>query len=194
MTRKVRRVRYQLDSKDVKSISRNDLIAILRAADSLIMSGGRQMLSKILKGSKDKKLLELELDDCPFYGYFNKLTLPNILARIDWTIKNGYLEIEYNFRLPFLVYTEAGWQIEKDTYSSELLDTLSKMADNPVTGMDLSFLKDRNRKMILMLLDKVNDTNDPKFIPVLECWKQVDYKKIQQRIDEVIEHLIEFSH
>jgi desulfoferrodoxin (superoxide reductase-like protein) len=68
------------------------------------------------------------------------------------------------------------------------------MADNPVTGMDLSFLKDRNRKMILMLLDKVNDTNDPKFIPVLECWKQVDYKKVQQRIDEVIEHLIEFSH
>jgi hypothetical protein len=91
MTRKVKRVRYQLDSKDVKSISRNDLIAILRAADSLIMSGGRQMLSKILKGSKDKKLLELELDDCPFYGYFNKLTLPNILARIDWTIQNGYL-------------------------------------------------------------------------------------------------------
>ncbi len=192
MTRKVKRVRYRLDSKDVKSISRNDLIAILRAADSLIMSGGRGMLSKILKGSKDKRLLELELDKCPVYGYFNTLTLPNILARIDWTILNGYLRIEYSFRLPFLVYTDAGWQIEKDTYSSELLDLLGKMADNPVAGMDLSFLKDRNRKMIFMLLDKINDTDNPKFIPILECWKQVDYKKVQQRIDKVIEHLIKF--
>jgi hypothetical protein len=34
------------------------------------MSGGRAMLAKIMAGSKDKKLLELKLDQSPVYGAF----------------------------------------------------------------------------------------------------------------------------
>jgi len=191
MSRKAQRVRYHLDPKDVKSLSRDDLISVLRAADSLIMSGGRNMLAKILKGSKDKKLLELGLDASPVYGYFKALSLSDIMARIDWTILNGYLAIEYDYRLPLLVYTDLGWEIEKDTYSSELLDLLSEIADTLDAETDLSFLKDRNRKMIFMLLDKIRATGNRKFIPVLERWKQVDYKKVRQRITEVI---AEMSH
>lgn len=191
MSGKAQRVRYHLDTKDVKSLSRNDLIAILRAADPLIMSGGRNMLAKILKGSKDKKLLELGLDACPVYGYFKALRLSDIIARIDWTILHGYLVIEYDYRLPLLVYTELGWEIEKDTYSSELLDLLSKIADRLDEETDFSFLKDRNRKMIFMLLDKIRATGNRKLIPVLEHWKQVEYKKVRQRITEVI---AEISH
>lgn len=191
MSGKAQRVRYHLDTKDVKSLSRNDLIAILRAADPLIMSGGRNMLAKILKGSKDKKLLELGLDACPVYGYFKALSLSDIIARIDWTILHGYLAIEYDYRLPLLVYTELGWEIEKDTYSSELLDLLSKISDTVDAETDFSFLKDRNRKMIFMLLDKIRATGNRKLIPVLERWKQVEYKKVRQRITEVI---AEMSH
>jgi len=190
MSRKAQRVRYHLDPKDVKLLSRDDLIAILRAADPLIMSGGRNMLAKILKGSKDKKLLDLGLDACPVYGYFKALSISDIIARIDWTILHGYLAIEYDYRLPLLAYTELGWEIEKDTYSSELLDLLGKIADKG-EETDLSFLKDRNRKMIFMLLDKISATGNRKFIPVLERWKQVDYKKVRQRITEVI---AEMSH
>jgi len=190
MSRKAQRVRYHLDPKDVKLLSRDDLIAILRAADPLIMSGGRNMLAKILKGSKDKKLLDLGLDACPVYGYFKALSISDIIARIDWTILHGYLAIEYDYRLPLLAYTELGWEIEKDTYSSELLDLLGKIADKG-EETDLSFLKDRNRKMIFMLLDKISATGNRKLIPVLERWKQVDYKKVQQRITEVI---AEMSH
>jgi len=191
MSGKAQRVRYHLDTKDVKSLSRNDLIAILRAADPLIMSGGRNLLARILKGSKDKKLLELGLDACPVYGYFKALSLSDIIARIDWTIVHGYLAIEYDYRLPLLVYTELGWEIEKDTYSSELLDLLSKISDTVDAETDLSFLKDRNRKMIFMLLDKIRATGNRKLIPVLERWKQVEYKKVRQRITEVI---AEMSH
>ena len=190
MSRKAQRVRYHLDPKDVKLLSRDDLIAILRAADPLIMSGGRNMLAKILKGSKDKKLLDLGLDACPVYGFFKALSISDIIARIDWTILHGYLAIEYDYRLPLLAYTELGWEIEKDTYSSELLDLLGKIADKG-EETDLSFLKDRNRKMIFMLLDKISATGNRKLIPVLERWKQVDYKKVQQRITEVI---AEMSH
>ena len=191
MSGKAQRVGYRLDSKDVKSLSRDDLITILRAADPLIMSGGRNLLAKILKGSKDKKLLEIGLDACPVYGYFKALNLSDIIARIDWTILHGYLAIEYDYRLPLLVYTELGWEIEMDTYSSELLDLLSEIADTLDAETDMSFLKDRNRKMIFMLLDKIRATGNRKLIPVLERWKQVEYKKVQQRITEVI---AEMSH
>ena len=67
----------------------NEIAAILRAADELIATGGRTMLSKILKGSRDKKLLEHGLDQCPVYGFYGQLTLAEISHRIDLVIENG---------------------------------------------------------------------------------------------------------
>jgi len=64
MSRKKQRVRYELDSGDIKSLTIEEIKGILRAADELIASGGRSMLAKILKGSKDKKVLEHRLDQC----------------------------------------------------------------------------------------------------------------------------------
>jgi len=91
------------------------------------MSGGRTALTKILKGSRDKKVLEHNFDKNPVYGYFKNLSLADITAKIDWLILNGYLEIEYNYRLPLLVYAEKGWEIEMDTYSDELLEEAVKV-------------------------------------------------------------------
>ena len=68
MSRKVRRVPYQLDTRDVKDLPLEETAAILRGADDLIMSGGRSLLAKVLKGSRDKKLLSLELDKSPVSG------------------------------------------------------------------------------------------------------------------------------
>ena len=53
----------------------------------------------------------------------------------------------------------------------------------------MKYLKDRDREMILLLLDKIAATGDAKFIPALEAWKKVDYKKVQQRIRHVIHRL-----
>ena len=39
------------------------------------------MLVKILKGSKDKKVLEYKLDECPAYGYYHDLTMDEIGKR-----------------------------------------------------------------------------------------------------------------
>ncbi|MEA3480241.1 MAG: RQC domain-containing protein [Bacteroidota bacterium] len=58
------------------------------------------MLSKILKGSRDKKQLEHRLEQCPVYGFYRYLTLKEIVYRIDFIIQNGYLEVEYSSRLP----------------------------------------------------------------------------------------------
>jgi len=51
------------------------------------MQGGRSLLAKILKGAKDKKVIELKLHTSPAYGYFKVLTLDKITARIDWLIR-----------------------------------------------------------------------------------------------------------
>ena len=50
MSRKVQRVPYTLDEKGIEKGPLADITAILRAADPLIISDGRAMLAKILKG------------------------------------------------------------------------------------------------------------------------------------------------
>jgi predicted ArsR family transcriptional regulator len=57
MGKKKPKIEYRLDSRGIKDLSAEEIRAILRAADELIAAGGRSLLSKILKGSKDKKVL-----------------------------------------------------------------------------------------------------------------------------------------
>ena len=58
MSRNRQRVQFALDTGEVKALTEVEIRMILRAADELISVGGRSMLVKILKGSKDKKVLE----------------------------------------------------------------------------------------------------------------------------------------
>ncbi|MCR4441233.1 MAG: RQC-minor-1 family DNA-binding protein [Peptococcaceae bacterium] len=189
MSSKKSRVRYALNSGDVKDLTDEEIRAILRAADELIAIGGRSMLAKILKGSKDKKVLEHGLHQCPAYGYYQALTLQEITNRIDWLIKKDYLEIEYRDRLPMLVFSERGWEIERETHAEELLQKLTKLLE----GKDYGFtqdLKDRNRGMILLLLEKIRQTGNARFIPLLKAWKEIEYKKVQAEIQRVIDYLV----
>jgi len=40
--------------------------------------------------------------------------------------------------------------------------------------------------MIMLLLDKIKDSGDSKYIPILKAWKKIDYRKVRTRIDSVI--------
>lgn len=183
-----KRVHYHLDSGGVTHLTSEEIKAILRAADELIAAGGRSILTKILKGSKDKKILKHGLDQCPVYGFYRSYKLPEIVRRIDWVIENGYLRIEYSGRLPVIVYTEKGWEIERETYAEELLQKLtSLLADGDYNFVEE--LKDRNRGMILLLLEKIRNTNNRGFIPLLKAWQEIDYKKVRIKIQEVINYL-----
>jgi len=66
MSRKVNRVKYHLDSKGIEELPYEEIVAILRAADDLIMRGGRNSLSNLLKSSQEKKIIELGLDTTPY--------------------------------------------------------------------------------------------------------------------------------
>ncbi len=66
MSRRKPRVQYLLDSGNIKKLSDEEIRVILRATDELIAAGSRNMLVKIRKGLKDKKVL----DFCKTVPYF----------------------------------------------------------------------------------------------------------------------------
>lgn len=84
-------------------------------------------------------------------------------------IVKRYLESVYDYQLPLLCYTKWGWEIERDTYAEELLGGFDDMLAGSIVQYDMSYLKDRARDMILLLLDKVEATGDRKYIPLLEA-------------------------
>lgn len=189
MGRKLTRVQYRLDTGGIKDLPFAEIKAILRGADPLVMSGGRTMLAKILKGSREKKLLELELDRCPVYGFFKHLSIDEITAKIDWLIARRYLAIQYDYRLPLLLYTPMGWEIEKVTYADELLNGIDAVIAGGAGRFPLDYLRDGNREIILLILQKIEATGDRKYIPLLEVWREVAYKKVRASIGQVMEVL-----
>ena len=190
MSRQSRRVPIHLDAKGLSDLPVADLHAVLRGADDLIARGGRTLLKRILRGSKNKDIPARGLQDSPVYGYFKDLSDEEVLARIDWTILNGYLRVEHFDRLPLLVYTQKGWEIERENYADELLAGFDKLLQKG-PPFDMEYLKDRDRPMILGLLDKIEASGDARYVPLLVAWKKIDYKKVQIRIRDVIRRLEE---
>lgn len=189
MGRKKTRFKYHLNPKGIKNLPIDEIKSILRGADDLIMRGGRTLLAKVLKGSREKKVTELGLDKSPVYGSYKTHSTDEILARIDWIILNGFIAIEYDNRLPLLVYTQKGWEIEKENYADELIREFDEILASGRRPFDMSYLKDRNRELIWLLLEKVEATGSKKYIPLLEEWKKIDYRKVRQKIKQVIDAL-----
>lgn len=184
MSRKVRRVPVSLDAGEIKDLPQEDIRMILRGADELISTGGRSMLAKILKGSKDKKIFEYKLNECPAYGYYQDMKLDDISKCIDWMIKKDYLRIEYDYRLPLLVFSEKGWQIEKETFAQELYQRMCLDVEEKKARV-LFEMKEVNRQVVMCVLDKIEKEGTEEFLPYLEAWKMLEVKKVAARIAEV---------
>ena len=189
MSRRVNRVSYRLDTKGIRSLPPEEIRMILRGADDLIMRGGRHLLTLILKGSRSKDVLARSLDQSPAHGFYKDLPVEEVQARVDWVIRRRYLAIEYDWKLPLLVYTPEGWAIERETYSDELLQKIDRALSSGQRPPDMSDLKDRNREVVWRLLDKIEASGDLRYIPVLEAWEPIDYRKVRQRIRAVIRSL-----
>ena len=184
MSKKIRRVPVVLDAGEIKDLPSEDIRMILRGADELIFTGGRNMLAKLLKGSKDKKILEYKLNECPAYGYYHNLKLNDISKCVDWMIEKDYLRIKYDYRLPLLVFSEQGWEIEKETFAEELyqrfcLDVKEKHA------RVIFELKEVNRQVVLRVLDKIEAEGTDEFLACLGAWRRMEGKKVAARITDV---------
>ncbi|MDP4099454.1 RQC-minor-1 family DNA-binding protein [Paenibacillus sp. P96] len=166
-----------------------ELRAILRAADDIIAQGGRTTLAKILKGSKEQKLLELGLDQNPSYGYFKDLTLEQIMDKVDQMIRTDFLETEMRGKYPLIVFTSRGWVIERERRAGEFLQEWDRWLENNVTPLSMEYLKERNRGVIFLFLYKILCSRDKKYIPFLALWERIDFKKVQAEIRHVIQAL-----
>lgn len=184
MSKKVRRVPVSLDAGEIKDLPQEDIRMILRGADELISTGGRSMLTKILKGSKDKKIFEYKLNECPAYGYYQDMKLDDISKCIDWMIKKDYLRIEYDYRLPLLVFSEKGWQIEKETFAQEIYQRMCLDVKENKARVIFE-MKEVNRQVVMRVLDKIEKDGTEEFLPYLEAWKMLEVKKVAVRIAEV---------
>ena len=184
MSKKVRRVPVSLDAGEIKDLPQEDIRMILRGADELISTGGRSMLAKILKGSKDKKIFEYKLNECPAYGYYQDMKLDDISKCIDWMIKKDYLRIEYDYRLPLLVFSEKGWQIEKETFAQEIYQRMCLDVKENKARVIFE-MKEVNRQVVMRVLDKIEKEGTEEFLPYLEAWKMLEVKKVAARIAEV---------
>lgn len=96
--------------------------------------------------------------------------------------------MEYAYRLPVLVFTERGWDVEVETMADELFRGFDARLDAG-PPYDFSNLQDRNRQMIMLLLDKVEASARPKLIPLLQAWAGIDYAKVRASIGAVIRTL-----
>lgn len=166
-----------------------EIHAILRAADDIIAEGGRTLLAKILKGSKEKKLLELGLDRNPSYGFYRDITHEQIVEKVDELIDADYLRTEFSGKLPMIVFTPRGWAVERERRAEEFLREWDQWLDNGITPVSMEYLKERNRGMIFMLLFKILCSGEKKYIPYLQQWEPVDFNKVQAEIRQVIEAL-----
>lgn len=189
MARKVRRVPVSLDSRDVETLTHDEIALILRGADDLIGTGGRNLLSKVLKGSRQKKVLELGLDTSPAYGALRELSLEQVLARIDWVILNGYLRIEYDYRLPILAYTNRGWAIERVTFTLEKLAQLDAQIAAGQLSRGVEWLNDMNPEIMHDLLDRIEASGNSGYVPALQQWAHSGSRKVRTHIRAVLKAL-----
>ncbi|WP_199621656.1 RQC-minor-1 family DNA-binding protein [Paenibacillus alkalitolerans] len=182
------------ESNRIMPLPEHEVLAILRAADDIIAEGGRTLLSKILKGSKEKKLLELGLDRNPAYGCFKELKPEQIMEKVDRMIDGGFLKTEMSGKLPMIVFTPLGWAIERERRAEEFLREWDDWIENKIVPISMEYLKERNRGMILLFLYKILCRGDKKYIPFLSLWEQVDFKKVRAEIRNVMDALERREH
>lgn len=131
-------------------------------------------------------MLELGLDQSPVFGALGDLSPELITARIDWLIINGYLAIEYDYRLPLLIYTRKGWEIERKTFTAEMLMKLDQQISRSDSLESFEWLNEINRQVIMGLLDVIEASANSKYLPALSSWSSIAVRKVRQRIEKVV--------
>ena len=190
MGRKKSWVSYRLTPVDeMIRPSADELRCILRAADEIIMTAGRDMLAKILKGSKDKKVLAHGLDQSPVYGSFSDRTLAEITKMIDWTIGSRYLAVKYEWRLPLIVFGPRGWGLYKPIHAEELHQLILKTNEDEHVLALVERLKNTNREIVLILLEEIAASKNIGVIRFLELWKKTEVKKVRARINWAVSEI-----
>ena len=188
MSRKKRRPFTLTERKELIEPTEDEINRILFAADYCVLSAGRSTVAKILKGSKEKAILEHELNKNPSYGAFKAKKTEDIIKMIDWMIYRDYLDIEYDGRLPMIKFGYFGWEYFKKLFANKLYIQMATLKKGEEEEIALYFKK-LNREVILILLDIIQEKNNPCLIPFLELWRTVECKKLKSKLGRILREL-----
>ena len=181
MGRKARpRSPVHLDSGGV-DVSSGELAIILHGADSVVHRGGRSQLVKLLKGSRDKRVLELGLDADGSYGALSHLTLDEIARRVDWAIEKGYLDYYYEWRQPLLMFTERGWELERPVAIESLFEQFCRDVDESEMHMVERMAGIKN-DVQLDVVELIAQRCDERCLEHLESWSGKATKRIRKKL------------
>ncbi len=110
---------------------------------------------------------------------------------VDWMIRKDYLQVEYDYRLPVIIYSPIGWEIEKKQYALELYQTICNAAKAGDEAIIEKLKEHTNRQVVLILLELIEERGDPSLIPFLEKWREIEVKKLKSRIGSLIKAISE---
>jgi hypothetical protein len=180
--------KYDLPGTGESRLRQGDLIVILRAAGDLNGRGDAEMLAAVLKGTRSTELRRLGLVDSPVFAAFEATDEEHILKRIMSAVQDGYLQFDHASAENRLVLTPTGRTIANRTLALELLSDFEARLDEgqPVDPSELCF---EDRAVIDQLLAHIQDSQDRKYIPLLEAWEPFENKKTRARISQVLESL-----
>ena len=170
-----------LDSGNVGGLSPDELAAILDGASAVVHQGGRSQLVKLLKGSRDKRLLEFGIDAERAYGALSHLTLAEIGHRVDWAIERGFLTYYYEWRQPLLAFTERGWQAERPAVAREFFEAFLCDVE---TGEDAMAerMRDIKREVQSDVARLIGRHCDERCLLRLDAWEKQATKRVRKSI------------
>ena len=179
--RNVTRSPVHLDAAGIREVDEDELATILHAASSVVHQGGRKQLTLLLKGSRDKSLIYRGLDADESYGALSHLTLDEIAHRVDWTIKEGYLEYYYEWKQPLLAFTERGWEIERPRVVEGYYQQFVHDVETGEIAM-AERMADVKGDMQRDVCGLIGERCDARAIPHLEAWSEHAFKRLRKKI------------
>jgi len=136
---------------------------------------------KLLKGSRDKRLLELGMDADGSYGALSYLTLDEIARKVDWTIEAGYLDYYYEWRQPLLMFTERGWELEKPVVVEEFFEQFCRDVEDGKFRMAERMVDIKN-EVQLDVIELIAQRCDERCLAHLEVWSSQTTKRIRKKL------------
>ena len=89
--RKLRKLPENVPAEDITISAQMILSCVVRVRETLGYYVGKTLIVQTLRGSRDRRLLQLGLDRLSTYGLMQKLSAEKVLAMIDRLEEAGYL-------------------------------------------------------------------------------------------------------
>lgn len=170
--------------------TRDEIDAILMAADAIIDQAGRSGLTLILNGSRSKKALDWEWDQLPDYGALRHLTADQITRKVDWCIHHKWLRLEHNRDgIPLIYHSQRGWERVKLLWVERLLGWFEEWQGAGQPERVWSRLETIDRDIKFMLLEAIEERERRDLAPVLRAWFPHEVRAVRKAINHTLQSL-----